>query len=169
MARTHGKTIRIRTRNLAEVADFVTQEIPRLYRGVFAHQVAESLVIALKVEPPYKYVSRFSAYGLQDGGPGWFSDKQRRYVMAMIRKGVITPGTSQRTGTTSAGWHVESKGAKSVIVNTTEGARWTQNNYWQARQPARVGWHKAGDTIDKNLDDAMLDGIDAVVEKMEAR
>lgn len=169
MARTHTKTIRIRVRNLAEVDNFVTSELPRLYRGVFAQAVAENLVEWLKIEPEYKYVSRFSAYGLQDGGPGWFSDKQRRYVMMMIKKGIIKPGISSRTGKTSAGWHVEHKGAEVAIVNSTEGARWTMNDYWQARQPAKVGWQKAGETIKQVINDAMSDALDTVLDAMAAK
>jgi hypothetical protein len=161
------KTIHVKVRTLDEVGAFVTEQIPRYYRGVFVEQVARFLVGILTIsEPPYKLVSRFRAYGMQDGGPGWFSEKQRRYVMMMIKKGVITPGTSQRTGATAEGWHTEQKGTKTVIVNTTEGARWTMNDYWQARQPALVGWQKTGDVIRNNIDDALLYAIDQLGDKI---
>jgi len=58
--------------------------------------VAEYLVgdttHGLKHYPPYKYISMQRAYG------GFISDKQRRYVMAMIKEGKIDPGVPHRTG-----------------------------------------------------------------------
>lgn len=164
MAKTHSKTIRIRTRNLSDVSDFVTQEIPRLYRGVFVEAVSLNLVQALKIEPNYKYVSRMAAYGKT-----FVSAKQRRYVMAHIREGSIRPGVNNRTGGLAAGWHVEHQGSKAAIVNNTEAARWTMNDYWQARQPAAVGWRKSSAIIEENIDAAMVDAIDDVVKAMEAR
>lgn len=156
------KTIHVRVRNLADVSSFVTSQLPRIWRGVYVEAVAENLVKALKVEPEYKYVSRKSAYGKT-----FVSDKQRRYVMARIREGSITPGTSNRFGITSAGWHVVKQGERATIVNDTEGARWTQNDKWQARQPAMVGWVKAGKNITEHLDKAMVDAIDDVTKAME--
>lgn len=168
------KTIRVRVRTLKEAQDFISKEIPRQYRGIYAEAVAGNLVIELRKQPPYKYVSRFAAYGMQKGGPGFFSDKQRRFVMARLRDGRFDPGVPHRTGQTTGrpgqpirsgpGFHVENKGAKAVIVNTEPGARWTVNDGWQARQPALVGWQKTSVTIADNIDKAMVDAIDNVTE-----
>jgi hypothetical protein len=181
------KTIHVRVRNMAEVDDFVTKEIPRLYRGVFVSAVARELAAILSIsEPAYNYQSRARAYGFHPEGKwtyerkgktftmspveGYFSAAQFHYVMAGISSGRITPGTSQRTGATQDGWQaIPATGAKAAIVNKTEGARWTQNDYWQARQPALVGWKKAGETITENLDDAMVRAIDNVMDAMAGK
>lgn len=173
------KTIRIKVRTLEEAEAFISEQIPRKFRGVYAEAVAGGLVIELRKQPPYKYVSRFEAYGMQEGGRGFFSDKQRRYVMARLRDGTFDPGAPKRTGQTTGrpgqpvrsgpGFRVENKGAKAVIANTEPGARWTVNDTWQARQPAKVGWQKVGKTIVDNIDKAMVDAIDVVMEAMEKK
>lgn len=176
------REIHIKVRNLAEVDSFVTEQLPRQLRGVFVSAVARELAAILSIsEPPYNYQSRARAYGLHPEGnwtytrkgkqytmspvAGYFSAAQYHYVMAGIASGKITPGTSQRTGKTQENWSVESqRPGQARIVNKTEGARWTQNDYWQARQPALVGWQKAGAVIAKNLDDAMVRAIDDALE-----
>lgn len=173
-----SKEIHIRARNLDDVAN-IMQDVEYGYKGLFVQKTAEALVLYLKLaEPEYSYKSRAAAYGLTGAGtdwgnmkpiPGYFSRKQFRFVMAGISQGTITPGTSQRTGKTQEGWNVQGSGTRAVIVNKTPGATWTQNDTWQARQPALVGWQKAGDTIEQNIDDAMVDGIDAVLEAVKQK
>jgi hypothetical protein len=101
---------------------------------------------------PYKYVSRKLAYGQT-----FVSAKQRRYVMAAIRDGRITPGRSNRTGATAAGWSykVQGGGYGASITNSTPGARYTMGDDTQARQPAKVGWRKAMAVISTNIDGAI--------------
>lgn len=88
----------------------------------------------LKHEPAYKYVSRKSAYGQT-----FVSAKQRRYVMAMIRSGKITPGTENRTHAIRDGWQLRYSGLGVRIVNSAKGVGWVMGKS-QARQPAKVGW-----------------------------
>ena len=67
---------------------------------------------------PYKYITRKQAYGKT-----FESDKQRRYVMAKIRSGEITPGKENRTGVTAMGWHyVILNDWQYRIVNPEKGA-----------------------------------------------
>jgi hypothetical protein len=185
MPRRPPKTIHIKVRSLKEAAEFIG-DLPRFYRGAFVRGVAESLVEDLRFEPPYQHVTRLAAYGMQAGGPGFFSDRQRRFVMASLRAGhnlktgsPFEPGFPHRTGNSvgrpgqaidqGPGFHVEQKGAKTVIVNTSPGAAWIVNDYWQARQPAMVGWKKSGVTIQENIEDAMFDGFEYVMNEIERR
>lgn len=88
----------------------------------------------LKHEAVYKYVTRKSAYGKT-----FVSDKQRRCVMAMIRSGEITPGTSNRTHAIQNGWKILYSGLGARIRNDAPGVGWVMGEN-QARQPAKVGW-----------------------------
>jgi len=107
----------------------------------------------LKHMVPYKYVSRASAYG-----ETFKSDKQRRYVMAKIKSGEITPGVENRTGSVSAGWGYKLQGAGygSTISNSAPGAQWVYGDDSQAKQLGMVGHRKMSEVIKTNIDGAML-------------
>lgn len=107
----------------------------------------------LKHMVAYKYVSRKSAYGQT-----FKSDKQRRYVMAMIKSGEITPGRENRTGAISAGWTstVTGGGYGSKISNNAPGAKWVYGDDTQAKQLGMVGHRKMSEVISTNIDGAML-------------
>lgn len=92
--------------------------------------------------PPYQYASRKDAYGMQAGGEGWFSDKQRRYVMAKIASGEITPGVPNRTDATANAWQTTVTESYSMLYNESQGAKYTMGDATQARQPALAGWSK---------------------------
>lgn len=95
----------------------------------------------------YKYVSRKRAYGVT-----FFSEKQRRFVMAAIRDGRINPGVNNRTGAIPAGWKVEGRSGSIIrIVNRAPGVGFVQGDVSQARQPAMVGHRKVSDVIASNL------------------
>lgn len=106
----------------------------------------------LKHSDPYKYVTRKSAYGFT-----FHSDKQRRYVMAMIRSGEIKPGTPNRTGTSAAAWTARetNSGYGYTLENPTRGAYFTRSDRGQAAQPAKVGWRKVSKVIADNLKGAL--------------
>jgi hypothetical protein len=101
---------------------------------------------------PYKYVSRKSAYGVT-----FFSEAQRRYVMAAIKRGDITPGQENRTGASTSAWRmVETNGGYGMSLrNPTQGAYYTRDNEGQARQPAKVGWRKVVTVVAANIAGAM--------------
>jgi hypothetical protein len=103
----------------------------------------------LKIYPPYKYVKFKTAYG------GWFSDKQRKYVMARIREGTIKPGTPNRSQQFAQGWDVLGYGRNSMIVNTTPYGPYLVDDAEQARMPQKIGWKKLGDTIKERMDEIM--------------
>ena len=105
------------------------------------------LLNVLKSYPPYAYVPYKRAYG------GWFSDKQRRYVMARIREGTIKPGTPNRSQQFAKGWDVLGYGRKSMIVNQTPYGPYLVGDSEQARMPKKIGWKKLGDTIKDRMEE----------------
>jgi hypothetical protein len=181
MGRKPSKTVRVRVRDLEDVKNIMS-DVEAGYKGVFVMATAQSLVEYLKISAPdYQYISRAEAYGepatwngdytikgkhyTMQPVKGYFSAKQFRFVRAGIADGTITPGTSQRTGAVENGWYVDGKPpGLATIRNKAAGAPWTVHDYWQARQPALVGWQKTSVTIQENIDDAMVDGINAVLD-----
>jgi hypothetical protein len=128
-------------RNLEKLNEFL-KKLPyggvRIALKAFTEYVIGNESHGLKHNEPYKYVSRKRAYGQT-----FQSDKQRKYVMARIRSGEITPGKPNRTGNTSDGWQYTMVTDWNYSVNNPEpGAYWTRGDTGQARQPALVGWRK---------------------------
>ena len=92
-------------------------------------------------QPRYKYVSRAEAYPDAPAGPGWFSDRQRRYVMGAINRGeIVVP--YHRTGEMAEAWIFGKSENTYRLSNTTPGVEFVMGDQ-QARQPALVGWKKA--------------------------
>ncbi len=96
--------------------------------------------------PPYTYVSRAEAYPHAPAGPGWFSDKQRKAVMAKIRKGEITPGVPRRTQRFSRGWKIVGQGEdaitlnQSILVNEVPYGPYLKDNFEQSMTAFLGGW-----------------------------
>jgi hypothetical protein len=114
----------------------------------------------------YKYVSRASAYG-----ETFKSDKQRRYVMAKIKSGEITPGRENRTGSISAGWGYRKTGGgySSVLYNKANGAEFVYGDDLQAKQLGMVGHRKMSEVIKTNMEGAMLAVRQAVSRWINAK
>ena len=150
---------RFRVRGAKEFVDFIG-EYARVFRGIITEAVADYLIgdevtpgtyyHGLGHYPPYKYVSRKSAYGKT-----FQSDKQRRYIMARIREGSIEPGYPHRFGTIQRGWQKGGTGAKAYIFNQAKGVEFVHGDDTQARQPAAVGWRRVSIIIKTNLVGAM--------------
>jgi len=138
---------RVRTRP-GDLGEFITT-LPLRTRGIATVAAAEYLLgndqRGLRHMVKYRYITRKKAYGKT-----FVSDKQRRYVMARIRSGKITPGRSNRSGTISRAWRLKGKGAKTTIVNDAKGADFVLGDRRQARQPALVGHHKITAVIKSN-------------------
>jgi hypothetical protein len=109
-------------------------------------------------EPAYKYVTRKSAYGQT-----FSSAKQRRYVMAMIRSGEITPGKEKRTHAIQRGWRILYSGLGARIRNDAPGVGWVMGTQ-QARQPAKVGW-RAFDKVASDNRDGMSRASSQAVQR----
>ncbi|HET8707381.1 MAG TPA: hypothetical protein VFM46_13840 [Pseudomonadales bacterium] len=156
--------IKLGTRQIkvGEIATLIA-ELPKKVQGKATRHVAEFYVDKFKQsEPPYKYVSRRSAY---PEVYGWFSERQRRYVMARIRAGAITPGVSQRDGYTSRQWTVSGRGPV-TISNKAPHAGWLFSDKYQARQPKRVGWSTLGEMQKTWEPDATNDLIEYLVTEI---
>ena len=99
----------------------------------------------LKHYPPYHYVSYAQAYG------GFKSDKQRRYVMAMISEGKIDPGYPHRTGEFQRGWHYTTGVNNIKVTNDTPYGGYLMGDDTQANMPNMIGWRTIAEVIQSNM------------------
>jgi len=129
--RYKGKQIRI-----GDIERTIMQ-LPKNIRGAAVEFTAKEFIKHYKKYPRYKYVSRLRAY--PEVG-GFFSDKQRRYVMAKIADGTMNPGRQSRTRALQNGWHIEGRLSPLQIVNDAPGAVYAYHPIYQARQLDLVGW-----------------------------
>jgi hypothetical protein len=127
-------------------------------------------VLVNKEIPPYSYVSRAEAYGDMGFGPGWFSDKQRRYVMAAIHDGRITiPYDRGGTYGIQSRWRIEGAGAQRTLTNDSPGAPWVYSDPKPPRQLAMVGWLGMELIIEKyktNLYQSFMRGVNNAITKL---
>lgn len=144
-----GKKLRI-----GAIGETIAQ-LPKAIRGKALEPVAQYYLKQFKKYPRYKYVSRAYAYPEVDG---YFSEKQRRFVMAGIAAGRITPGKSQRTNVLREGWHIEGKNTPLKIVNNEEGAVFAFDPVYQARQLDAVGW--------KDLDEMTIENEQGAFDEL---
>jgi hypothetical protein len=145
-----------------EIQAFLKETAPGA-RGAAAEAAAKFLVgdgrHGLKHYPPYKYITRRRAYGKP-----FFSNKQRRKVMAMIRRGEIDPGFPHRTGRLQRGWQTTRRGADVRIYNTVPHVLPVMGDTAQSRHERLVGWRMVSDIFETNLDGAMLAAQRAVIK-----
>jgi hypothetical protein len=143
------------------------EELPKRFRGPATEQAARLYVAHLRKYPPYKWVTRARAYPNAAAGPGWFSEKQRRFVMASLRAGrnlktgsPMEPGYPHRTGNTQRAWETRGKGEQVRIINDAPAAMHLFDNQRQARQPGLVGWNKLDEGIAAADDEDAIGGGD---------
>jgi hypothetical protein len=154
--------ISFKVRNLDKVQEFI-KTVPRGAVKVALDALVVYLIgneqHGLRHDAPYKYITRKAAYGQT-----FQSARQRRYVMAAIRSGQITPGKPNRTGDAARGYmYTETNGGYGrTIQNSDVGAYYTQSDTGQARQPALVGWRKISQNISDNISGAMRSAQAAV-------
>jgi hypothetical protein len=131
--------------NLAQVIS----DLPRSVRGAATEAAARYLVgngsHGLTHYPAYSYVTRRRAYG-----SSFFSDRQRRKVMAMIRSGEILPGYPRRTGAFQRVIQIVNDGVKTRILLTAPHSVHLVDDERQARQPMAAGWRRVGLVIASN-------------------
>jgi hypothetical protein len=111
-------------------------ETPEAVGSAAVDEVNKYLLNVLKTYPPYRHIGFKQAYG------GWFSDKQRRYVMARIREGSITPGYAHRSQHMAGGWKVIDKGMSSIIVNEVPYSGYLMGDRTQSRMAGLIGWDR---------------------------
>ena len=128
-----------------------------------ADEVNKYLLNVFRLYPSYKYVPFKKAYG------GFFSDKQRKYVMARIKEGTIKPGTSQRTQTLAKGWKIVGKGKTSIIANETSYASRVMGDKGRARMPKMIGWKTLTQIINEKqskIDKQATVGVKRAIKKL---
>lgn len=123
--------------------DFLSIEIPELpalkkkfnrlhslYLDEGADEANKYIVRVMKLYEPYRYV------------PFQFvSEKQRRYVMARISEGTITPGSPHRMQKLAGGWKIIGSGIEGFVANEVPYAPYVQGNRsQQSRHMKAVGW-----------------------------
>jgi hypothetical protein len=134
-------------------------DLPPLAQDMGVEAANVYLLDSLKLSPPYRYVSRKTAYP----PTGWFSDKQRRYVMAKIASGDIQI-PYRRTQSLRNSWETLGYGVNQIVVNENPAAIYAYDDKRQARQLGLVGWKKIGDTL-KERGARMLEKFDGGVKK----
>ena len=149
--------ISFRISGIKEFQDYI-KALPRGVKITAMRAITEYVIgnpqRGLMRYPRYKYVSRKSAYGRT-----FVSDKQRRYVMAMIRKGKIDPGAPHRTGIYQRSWQAQEANndwRRVDVINTASHAEHVGGPN-QARLNAKVGWRKALAIVQTNINGAIQD------------
>ena len=118
---------------------------PKIIQDGVIDSANQYIIKNVKKYPPYKYVTFQQAYG------GWFSEKQRRYVMARIAEGTIKPGMPNRTNRFAQGWKIIDKGTQSIIVNEVPYAGYLMGDGTQARMHTKIGWDTLSKWINNNM------------------
>lgn len=133
-------------------------ELPRKLRRPVLIVFSEYMVKQFKLYPRYKEVARRKAYPEVNG---FFSDRQRRFVMAAIADGRIQPGSPHRSQELKRGWKINGKDAEDIrsitIVNDAPAAVFAYHPIYQARQLGLVGWKNIDDMAEENTADALLE------------
>lgn len=138
---------KINLRGLDEVKQLL-KDAPKGIKGAAINAAADYLIgngnRGLKKYPPYKWITRKSAYGQT-----FVSDKQRRFVMAQIREGKIAPGAPHRTGNFQRSWEKRGNSTQTRIVGELP------HSSWPDRLAQKVGWRKIEEIIESNMKGAM--------------
>lgn len=100
----------------------------------------------LKHYPEYRYVTRQKAYGKT-----FSSTAQRKKIMAMIREGLITPGTAKRTFAIRNAWKTRGEGAATVVYNDAPGVDYVMGQK-QSRHERLAGWRQDSKVVEDNTD-----------------
>lgn len=109
---------------------------------------------------PYKYVSTAQA-------GGWKSDKQRRYVMAAIRRGEISV-PYKRTQELSKKWKVLGTGRNQIIVNEVPYSKWVKDIKTQTQGHMLRGWDVIQDDL-RNWSKGILQKFEEGVRKAQKK
>jgi hypothetical protein len=140
--------IKIRIRGVEEFQSYIRATVPRGAVRVALAAIIDWLIgsadRALRHYEPYKYVSRWAAYGAK----AW-TDKQRRWFWANGGPAMIG---NNRTNETADAWTAKetNNGYGWTLSNSSAGAKHIWSNQ-QARQPALVGHRPAVEKIKTNI------------------
>lgn len=142
-------TLKITSHGIPELLEWL-KSLPNEIRTLATRAVAEYIVgdetHGLKHYPPYKHVP-YSQIG------GFVSAKQRRYVMARIRDGSITPGVSASNGYLRDAWKYTAQGSMYQISNDVTYAKYLVGGQ-QSRRAIAQNWRTMWQTAKDNLQGA---------------
>jgi hypothetical protein len=135
----------------------IQQNLGQLY-PLAEDQISDDVLgVLLNIEQanaPYSYVSRATAYGDMGFGPGWFSDRQRRWFFAALSRGEINI-PYRRTQALSQAWQIIGSGKTAMLVNDSPGVEYVKGDGTQARQIKLEGWTTLGQDIRSHWDRIM--------------
>lgn len=144
----------LKTRGLDQLSDTFKQ-FPKHVRGVVAEAASDYIIgtpqRGLKKYPPYRHVPRASAFR-----PPYASERQRKFVMAGIKSGALTPGYPKRTGQFQRSWVRVGSGVNSRISGELP------HENWPNPLAKKIGWRDPGDIIDSNIAGAAREAERAV-------
>ena len=136
---------------------------PKAAQDGAGNMVSDYTLNIMREYVPYAYVPFKSAYG------NWFSEKQRRYVMARISEGTIRPGAPSRTQTLRGGWKKMGEGADSLVVNVVPYAGYVVGDADQARMHKKIGWWTVGQRLKERageIERKAKAGVDKVMKEL---
>jgi hypothetical protein len=137
---------------------------PKEAQDAAANQVNKYVLNVMREYASYKYVPFKTAYG------GWFSEKQRRYVMARISEGTLHPGSPSRTQALRAGWKTMGTGMDSLIVNAVPYASFVIGDDTQSRMHKKIGWWTVGKRLKERaaeIERQAKAGVDNAIKKLK--
>jgi hypothetical protein len=156
--------IKIDVIDLDKVLKFLI-DLPEECADQAVEDVNDYMLNVARTYPSYRYIPFAKAYG------GFFSDKQRRYVMGAIRRGEIVPGQPNRSQAYARAWHKVGEGRGQYLANSTSYGMHLQSEQ-QARMPAMIGWKKISDILQERLpkiEQIILAAVKKVMKKRGAR
>lgn len=106
--------------------------------------------------PPYVYLGSADEGAYKKVYGGFISDAQRRYVMAMIKEGQITPGISSSNRYFGDAWKIEDKGRYWQAMNDTKHSPYLVGDNNQSKMMAMKGWRKVSQNIADNFKGALI-------------
>lgn len=167
MAENQVIKIELSTKSLLSVTQWIRSlfiNIKPIAIEAYAKYLIGNSRHGLKHYPSYKYITRARAYGQT-----FVSDKQRRYVMAAIRDGRITPGQENRTGLQAESWKYAVENNRVRIYNTASGSKYTMGDMTQANMMRLIGWRKVSDVVKTNVRGAIRYAQAAVNQFLKSR
>ena len=133
------------------------RQLPDDLQDSATDDVMEYMLNVERAYPPQKHIPYKQAYG------GWFSERQRRYVMAAINDGTITV-PYPRTQGFSRGWKIIGSGRTSILVNESDAGPYLKDDQRQARMPKLGGWKTLAQDL-KERAGKITDIVNAAVKK----
>lgn len=132
------------TGDIPKIQNFL-QRYPKEAQDMITDDVNAYLVKVMQQYPSQSYVTRSSAYGAP-----FFTEKQRRWFFAALRRGEISVPYHRTQGLRES-WNIVGKGRGSIIVNETQAAVFTMGDGTQSRHEKMVGWKTVGALIKERM------------------